>query len=639
MQAEAVFLKDILPYLRRKPTYIRRAAYGGLAASAVSLGGWSAGFAGPAAQAATGAFLFDAMLWTVLAVGLLEAAIFGATSVSSERQSNTYDTWMLAGMEHFGVVLAKCLSVLARVFSATLAPLCPMAVALYLGGRSVADAVVGFLAVMSILIFVTALSVSVSAFCRKNSDSIAATAAAVLGFAIAPGVLLASWGASGGWGNSLARWVMQVHPFALLAGIGTEQGPGFVFSAVCGFGISVGASFVSLSAAGLRLQKGASGPGRQIRPFRALDGLLERVAPAAFHLVKPRPGDVDKQPVRWRERVALSNSKRVFGAMTVSDKLLLTGAGVTAVVTAPGVRTPSDYEALVWVAVAALWVASFVYTVSFMVRASQAFSREFESGDVELLCLADMGDEIAKGKIQAYVRHFTPVAAMDLAMGAAFLLVSEGIPSFWDSGPAKFFGPPPVRAMGLALSGLSAAGISIFASLYFRKSTVAMLASLAAFAVLPCFGAMGLTMVFGGVVFAGRMWIGLWELQLIVGGAAALVALVWQGATKRKLASSQRESIVPAAIVATFVPPMCGLVAPFLVLGTTRRLIIENFGRLMEEAAASLWRGPVNVVALPRGRRRVNVLLPQAGESLGGPQTAARPWPLPFPTVPPRNDC
>ncbi len=190
MQLEAVVIKDILPYLRARRTFLRRGAYGAVAALVVAVGGAGASYSTARDQAAVGGTLFDIVLWFILIAGTIECTLLGSTSISSERQRNTVDIWVLAGMEHFAMVAAKALSVFGRCVAVVIAPAVPAAVALYLGGRSITDASVAFLALLSIMVFSTALSVAVSSRCRRNSDSVASAVGAMLLFGVGPAAIL-----------------------------------------------------------------------------------------------------------------------------------------------------------------------------------------------------------------------------------------------------------------------------------------------------------------------------------------------------------------------------------------------------------------------------------------------------------------
>ncbi len=603
MQAEAVMLKDVFPYLRRRSTFLRRMVYGGIPCAVVALGGTLAGFAGAAEQARTGAVLFDGILWLALVLGTLECTFYGATSISRERQANTYDTWILAGMEHFGVVTAKCACVLMRSMAAVLALLCPAVIALYLGGRTTAEALVGFLAVASIFVFVTALSVAVSAFFRKTSDSIVAVAAAVIAVAIAPGALLSVWADARVWGSSFALWVVQIHPFALLQAIGREQGPGFVTSALTGFFFFSGLSLLVMTAAGLCLRRDAAVSVKTFRPFQRLDSLLARLVPPLFTLLKPPAADVDRQCVLYRERLALANSSRVFGAMTISDKAALSGAGLTVLFLASTAAGPAwlPPRATCGVVATSLAVLSFLYVISFIVRVSQVFSREFETGQMELLLLTGQEEAIVTGKIRAYVWHFAPVVAMNLVFAAAFLGLSIRDGSLFSSGSFQL--PAPLRPVGYAAAGVTAVSIGIFSSLYFRQSLKATLSSLIAYLLLPGFGALMLGGMFATAYFAVGSPFPVWPFQLAAGVVFLTVLVMLARKRKAALIPSQSESIIPAAAVATIAPPLFGAVlGPFVILAFFYMLTVRNYRKLVEGPPPAVWhhdRGPM----LP-GRRK-----------------------------------
>jgi len=592
MQLEAVVLKDVLPYLQARRTFIRRTAYAGAAAFVVIIGGGGVAFDNAKAQSSMGGTLFNIILWAMLISGTFECAFLGATAISSERQRNTVDVWILAGMEHFWMVAAKVGCVLTRAAAVVLALVVPGAVALYLGGRTITDATVGFLAVASIMVFAAALSVSISSLCRRNADAVPASLTILVATAVVPGVALNAWAGAKAWGSHFAAGVIQFHPFTLLLGIGEQRGQEAVSAAFWGLVASIAMAIVLMIMAGAHLRgEGAFTIGR-IQPVRALDRVLTKMFPSFFRLFKPAPGNPDVDPALWRERIAIDRSKALYGGMTIIDKLLI-GGGITAafVQTAmgwggAGVLAPSPGGSatahLLEYIYAPLVLVVFLYTVGFLVRASQAFSREFESGQMDLLQLTRLsGEEIVSGKLRAYVRHYSPllIIAVPLGLCAFVTLANNGEPfSTTQSQYGTFsLGVPWVTAAGWALSGFAAAGAALLASLYFMIGTRAMFATMVLY-FLPTV----VLMLFLRSVSSGS---GLSQLivQTLIG--AFILSRVAYWARAHMGFKSRHECLLLTAMACVGAAASGPVLGPFVIYLVAKTLMQKNFNEfLLHEA-------------------------------------------------------
>ena len=584
MQLEAVVLKDILPYLRARRTFLRRAAYAGTAAFIVIAGGAGAAFSTAQRQSGVGGTLFDVLLWFILIACAVECTLLGAVSISSERQRNAVDVWILAGMEHFGMVAAKALSVLTRVAQVVLAPAVPAAVALYLGGRSITDATVAFLAVISIMIFTTALSVSVSSLCRRNSDSVPAAIAAALGFAVAPALLLRYWAAAKTSGSGLARGLVEMHPFSLLLQIGEVRGPEVISTAFTGLFLSCLASLFLLIVAGANLKSSGSKTISRFQPIRGIDRFLERLCPSVFHLIKPAPGDVDADPIAWRERLALANGAGMFGAMTVADKAVVALLGFVTLATtmsSGGLRLFGIYNlgapaAAIPYLLGGMYFLVTIAAVSFLVRASQAFSRELETGQLDLIRLTRLeGQDIITGKMRAYARHFTPVAMMALPW-AAVVVGQCYAAGFWSPLTGnEFLGNPWLRALGWLVTGFGAAAIGLFASLYFLAGIRSLYAAVL-FYFVPAAVMFVFTLPFMGLNFGFRLF-----AQAALGLFILTRVAYW--AREHRGYNSKHECLVLVVVGSLAAAASGPVIGPFILYLLAYSLMRRNFDRFVSE--------------------------------------------------------
>jgi ABC-type transport system involved in multi-copper enzyme maturation permease subunit len=585
MQLEAIILKDVLPYLKARRSFVRREIFAGVAAFMVVIGGAGAAYGTAKMQSDVGGTLFNTILWMILVAGTIQCTLLGATAISSERQRNTVDVWILAGMEHFGMVAAKVMSILTRTAATALAPMVPAAVALYLGGRTISDAAVGFLAVASILIFSTALSVSVSSLCKRNSDSIPAALAAMMAFAVAPGLLLNFWGSTKAWGHGFAGALVQYHPFTLLLGIGEERGADFAYTAFEGLLLSCLAALVLMILAGAHLRGGSSMTIGRLRPVMALDRLLERLLPGMYHAFKPAPGNPDDDPVLWRERVAFKRSGALFGAMTVTDKLVIAAAGLCWMLYPlgfnPGAAALGGASAVnrlfLSIVMSAFTAVAFLYAVTFIVRASQAFAREFETGQMDLLQLTRLSaKEIVDGKLRAYVRHYSPAAFVAAMWGAGLLFfASQGSDPF--DIPVPGLGIPWVRAAGWVLTGFAAGGLALMVSLYCMVTTRAVFTALILY-FGPALVLSGFTMGFGAGSGLTRF-----VVQTIFGGFILMRALYW---ARDHMGLRSRQECLLIAIVTSFGAAVSGpILGAFVIYVVTKALMEKNFEQFLLHGA------------------------------------------------------
>ena len=590
MLAEAVILKDVFPYLRRRMTFLRRGIYAGGAAAMVMIVLAATYGRGPREMAEAGRGVFDTILWLVLIAGLFECTVLGSVAVSSERERNTVDLWVLAGAEHVEMVLSKALVVLTRAAATLVAPVVPAAVVIFLGGRSVADAQSSFLAVISILVIVTSVSVAISAGSQKNASSIPACMVVVVAAAVVPWMGLGIWAKGSVWGSSFAAGLLKLHPFAILGAIGGEKPPGFLLAAFGSLLISLVISLAILVAAGVRLAHGSRKARRSPRQVGGPDRLLERLVPPLYHLFKPLPGNVDEQPIRWRERIALANYRGSLGRMTVWDKLILTaaGAGFVWYMGGRGARlwfSSSDYEAMALMSILGVFsVTVFVLLVSLAVRASQAFTREFETRQMELIQLTCLdGEEIVSGKMRAYVRHSSPLIFMSLVWAAAVSILALKLLPNANMAYCRTITFVMFWPFGWSAAVVGVTTVALISSLYFRSGTRALFGTLALCFLLP----LAAGMVAGIFLFPLAMLPV--TLRLVAKLAVAVVVLAatlrWVRRYDKTRFYGRRDCLVFTGLAVAALPlvagPIVAGIGVFLVAYTLMRREFDTF--LVEE--------------------------------------------------------
>jgi len=638
MRAEAVILKDVFPYLRRRRVFIKRTVYAAVACWLVLTAAMSAASRDPQALAAAGSRVFDTIIWLVLVAGLLECIIGGGAAIAYERERNTVALWVVAGMEHEAMVISKFAAVLARVSSTLVAPLAPAAMAVFMGGRSLTDVQAAFLAVISLLVLSAAVSVAVSARQLKVAGSVPSAAIAALGAVLVPWAALAGWARLGWAGSNAAATLARLHPFTIIAAIGRQKGAGFLAEAYLSVGISFAVSLFLLVAAGLKLksyeEEETQEPSGPSRPLVAADRVLARLFPTLYRFLKRRGGIVDTDPVRWRERIALFNMKGVMGRMTLTDKLLLAAAGVAVVVFQPGAGSAMGTREMYLTAVyGCLGTILALYYMAFATRATQSFSAEFESGQMDLIRITRLsGAEIVSGKLKAYLSHYSPLLFLSLAWaGCALLVAARQLPyasNSFTSGFALILTWPT----GWPVMGLSVASLALLSSLYY-KSAVRSLYAAAALAFLAPLATrlvglpFSLTML--GLPIAIRL-----AVKFVLGAAVFMALYMWvRNYTRSKLYSKQ-ECLVLAVFASGFLPrllgPLLGAVGVYLVV---RRLMISEFSGFMKDEPLLLlneWNQPVLTYDAPRAhnlthlgiapsiQRRLGVYGPDLRRSPGG---------------------
>ncbi len=581
MLTEAVILKDVFPFLRRRGTYARRTLYAAAAAVLVLVNLTAYGSSTPEEAAKVGRAIFDIILWLILIAGLFECTFQGATAVSAEREKNTVDLWVLAGLEHVGMVVSKAACVAARTAATLAAPAVPAVTAVFMGGRSVQDAHTSFVALAAILVLATSVAVSISAVSPRNASSVPSAIGAVFFAATGPWAAAQAWIFGGLPGSGVARALVALHPFTILGQVGEEMPEGFLARAYLSAFMLVGISLLLLVLAGLRLRRQKTITGVGIQPFVACDAVLRRAAPRFYHLFKPRPGNPDDQPVLWRERIALANMKKGFGVMTVSDKLAF--AAVTAVLIAAGWTLFGTTEMLI--AFGVFWGISFLYQVGFAVRVSQGFSREFETGQMDLMNLTQLdGETIVMGKLRAFARHWTPAAAVTLLWAtcafAYFAYLACASARGGDEGRTAsiaLFAP-----FAWAFGGFSISALALLCSLYFRSGVRSLYATAVIAFLVPVIA----TGVLG--IFACPAMMMPWEVtvaaEIVLMGAVTIAVLVYVRNYDRSRFYAKQEVLVLAIFAVAVVPRLAGgLAGPVCVYLVLRTLMRREFDAFLKD--------------------------------------------------------
>ncbi|MHC4712900.1 MAG: hypothetical protein ACYTAN_06465 [Planctomycetota bacterium] len=576
MLTEAVILKDVFPFLRRRGTYARRTLYAAAAAVLVLVNLTAYSSSTPEEAAKVGRAIFDIILWLILIAGLFECTFQGATAVSTEREKNTVDLWVLAGLEHVGMVVSKAASVLARTAATLAAPAVPAVTAVFMGGRSVQDAHTSFIALAAILVLATSVAVSVSAVSPRNASSVPSAIGAVF-FAVAgPWAAAQAWVFGGMPGSGIARALLGLHPFTILGQVGEEMPEGFLGRAyLSAFGLAA-ISLLLLVLAGLKLRRQKTITRVGIQPFVACDAALRRVCPRLYHLFKPKPGNPDDQPVLWRERIALANMKKGFGVMTVSDKLGF--AVLTAALFVLGWTFLGAGEALA--VLGAFWAISFLYQVGFAVRVSQGFSREFESGQMDLINLTQLdGETIVMGKLRAFARHWSPAAAVTFLWAFSAFAYFAHLAGTGSDDESRMASLALFAPFAWVFGGLSISALALLCSLYFRSGVRSLYATAVTAFLVPLIA----TGVLG--IFACPAMMMPWEVtiaaEIVLMGAVLISVLVYVRNYDRSRFYAKQEVLVLAIFAVAVVPRLAGgLLGPicvYLILQTLMRREFDGF--------------------------------------------------------------
>ncbi len=383
-------------------------------------------------------------------------------------------------------------------------------------------------------------------------------------------------------GKYLAASLLSIHPFSLLAGIGEVRGTEAVWAAFFGLALSLAASTALLAAAGASLGEANRQTRGGFRPLRAVDSLFERAFPYFFHLFKPPAGSPDDDPVLWRERLSLTNSRTVYGSVTVTDKLFVAGLGAATLASMFagenrlfGLLPVGD---MLPASLGLLWALVLVGVTSFLVRASQAFSKEFETGQMDLIRLTRLdGGEIVTGKLRAYARHYVPLAAMVLPWALVVAASSSvAYSSGWPSGIGPL-GNPWLRSFGWMLAGFSAASIGLFSSLYFSTGTKALYGAMV-FYFVPGIVMWVLALPFSGMGLAVRFIV-----QAFLGVFILTRVAFW--AREHRGYNSKHECfvlIVVGSLAAAASGPILG---PFVIYLLGYALMKRNFEQFVQEGS------------------------------------------------------
>ena len=633
MRAEAVILKDVFPYLRSRRVFIKRTIYAAVACWLVLTAGMSAGSQNPQTLAAAGSRVFDTIIWLVLVAGLLECIIGGGAAIAYERERNTVALWVVAGMEHVGMVVWKFIAVLARVSSTLVAPLVPAAMAVFMGGRSLTDVQGAFLAVISLLVLSAAISVAVSARQHKAAGSVPIAAMAALGLVVAPWGVLAFWASLGWIGSNVAAGLASLHPFTIIAALGQQKGAGFLAQAYLSVVISFAVSFALLVAAGLRLkafeEEETEEPSVSSRPLVAADRALKRLWPFVYRLLKRPGGIVEANPVRWREGIALLNMKGLMGRMTVTDKLFLAAAGGAVVVFQP---TASSAMGTIHLYLAAVYgcmgTILALYYMAFAMRAAQSFSAEFESGQMDLIRITRLtGSEIVSGKLRAYLSHYSPLLFLSLVWaGCALFVALRQLPQA-SNRFASSFALILTWPTGWPVMGLSVVAMALLSSLYYKSSVRALYAT-AALAFLAPLATRLVGLPFSLMMLGLPIEIRL-AIKLVLGAGVFMALYMWVRNYDRSKLYSKQECLVLAAFTAGFMPrllgPLLGAVGVYLVV---KRLMISEFPGFMKDQPLLLlneWNQPVLTWNAPRVHNLTHLgIAPSIQRRLGGAETPGR---------------
>ncbi len=580
MLSEAVILKDVFPYLRRRATFARRSLYAAASILLVLVHLGAYGSATPEEAAGIGRTIFDIILWLMLVAGLFECTLQGATSVSNEREHNTVDLWVLAGLEHVGMVISKAASVLARTAATLAAPAVPAVTAVFMGGRSVADAQAAFLALAAILVLATAVSVSVSAVSAKNASSVPSAVGSVFFVVAVSWLIVSALALVGGPIGRLGEGVRAVHPFTILGAIGEEKPDGWLALAYLSLVLIVGFSVVLLVIAGLKLRRQEVIARRVFQPLVACDRVLKRAMPRLYRFFKGGPGNVDAQPVLWRERIALANMKQGFGAMTVCDKLALAVISVVALILVLVGALGLVAEVVIGM-LGCFWVMAFLYQIGFAVRASQAFSREFESGQMELITLTELdGETIVMGKIRAYARHWAPALAVTLPWAFFALIFLVYVAA--EHQERLFSAVVLFAPFGWAFGAFSLCGVALLCSLYFKNGARALYATGLVGFLVPIIA----SCVLG--IFACPAMMMPWEVRMAVEvvlmGAVCIAVLAWVRNYDRSRFYAKQEVLVLAVFAVAVVPRLAGgLFGPICAYLVLRTLMRREFDAFLKE--------------------------------------------------------
>jgi ABC-type transport system involved in multi-copper enzyme maturation permease subunit len=406
---------------RRPVTYYSRLA-AGVTAGSLCIGLVFFGFAGLVALVS----MAQAVFVTLAIVGFLYALAIGvwqtADSLSSEKRNDTLGLLFLTSLDGFDIVVGKLVACGLAPFYSLLAAFPAPAIALFLGGLTLADYFRMMMVLANTLFFSLALGLLISSLCRRARSAFLAGLAAMLVLAVlapvAAGITFSITG-SQPVPTDLTYWPIAclcVSPVAPLW-VGLEQVLNPSSPAVpigfwqSWFGVHL-LSWIMLLLAGQILPRtwqqrattGAVGKSRAaLTRWWAELGSLARWRPA-------RERFAEATPALW-----LAQRRQPLSLFALAS-FLVVGAGTVlaaAVASTHGNPTP--------LFIVGLAVLHFLLKLEVAIQASRALAEDRNSGALELLLTTPLGeDEIVRGHLLALKRRF--LGPMLLLVAADFLV-------------------------------------------------------------------------------------------------------------------------------------------------------------------------------------------------------------------------
>src|SRR5690606_22035536 len=135
-----------------------------------------------------GRMLFDVYFVLLIGITLVATPLYAATSITSERESKTFETLILSGMSPEQIAKGKLTSTLSAFGLVVVAVSPPIGLCFLFGGVSPVEALLGFFYVACLALPAAAFGVAMSARFETTRASVLATLA--VGFFFAPFVLM-----------------------------------------------------------------------------------------------------------------------------------------------------------------------------------------------------------------------------------------------------------------------------------------------------------------------------------------------------------------------------------------------------------------------------------------------------------------
>jgi len=431
-----------------------------------------------------------------------------------------------------------------------------------------------------------AASIAVSSAQRKVAGSVPAAAAAALVFVAGSLAFLRGYAALRLPGAGAAGRLAALHPFSIVGAVGTQKTAGYLGDAYLSAFLSGAGALGLLVAAGLRLKAGRRPTFQPRRPLVAADAFMRKRLGWIYRIFKGPRTIVESNAVRWRERIALRNMKGQMGRMTVSDKMVMAVVGVVTVAALHAWAGKASMSGLAW-AIAGLYagmgVVLLLYNIAFAMRAAQAFSGEFESGQMNLIRVTGLeGADIVRGKLSAYVSHYRPLLVLSLVWGASAGLFAAYHLSGTRAGFIASFQMVLTWPAGWPVAGLSIAAVALLSSLYYKTAVRSLYAAAVLAFLLPLATrllAAPLAVAVAQMSVPVRV-----AIRVVIGGAVFMVLFVWVRNYDRSKLYSKQECLVLAVFAAGLLPRLAGgLLGAVSVYLVVRRLMLREFEAFMKD--------------------------------------------------------